>query len=235
MKRLGNTFLNILYPRHCPVCHRILKNQKDNVCPECVDGFSRVGEHYCLKCGKPVKPQMEYCNECISRKRSFDRNKSVYLYNGKLRQSLVRYKYYGCREYGDFYGDAICRYEIRDILNWNPDVIVPVPLTRKKQRMRGFNQSAYLAEHVGKRLGIPVSYSLLMKVHGTKSQKKLNAIQRRRNLKNAFQVKENIKGITVLVIDDVYTTGSTMEAVASCLKKAGAEKVYGITLCTGQT
>ena len=204
MNKYVNVFLNILYPRHCPVCHRILKDQE------------------------------EYCGECSALCRSFDQGKSVFIYNGKLRQSLVRYKYYGCREYGDYYADAVCRYTGKDIRRWQPDVIVPVPLTNRKQRMRGFNQSAYLADRVGEQLQIPVAYGLVKKVRSTKSQKKLNAAQRRQNLADAFRAEENIRGLTVLVIDDVYTTGSTVDAMARCLKEAGAEHVYFITLCTGQ-
>lgn len=234
MNRFIRMLLNLLYPRHCPVCHRILKDQTGNVCPECVDGFAGIGGDYCLKCGKPVKQGIEYCRECAGRERSFDRNKAIFLYNERLRQSLVRYKYHGYREYGDFYADSICRYAAREILSWKPDVIVPVPLDSRKQRMRGFNQAGYLAERIGLYFGIPVSHSLLVKVHKTKSQKKLNAAQRRQNLRDAFRARENIQGLTVLVIDDVYTTGSTMAAAASCLKDAGAERVYGITLCAGQ-
>ena len=199
MNKYVNAFLNILYPRHCPVCHRILKNQKTLICPECETVFCRIGEDYCLKCGKPVKKQEEYC-----------------------------------REYGDYYADAVCKYTGKDIMRWKPDVIVPVPLTGRKQRMRGFNQSAYLADRVGEQLQIPVAYGLVKKIRNTKSQKKLNAAQRKRNLADAFRAEENIRGLTVLVIDDVYTTGSTVDAMAQCLKGAGAEQVYFITLCAGQ-
>ena len=199
MNKYVNMFLNILYPRHCPVCHRILKNQKTLICPECETVFCRIGEDYCLKCGKPVKKQEEYC-----------------------------------REYGDYYADAVCKYTGKDIMRWKPDVIVPVPLTGRKQRMRGFNQSAYLADRVGEQLQIPVAYGLVKKIRNTKSQKKLNAAQRKQNLADAFRAEENIRGLTVLVIDDVYTTGSTVDAMAQCLKGAGAEQVYFITLCAGQ-
>ena len=99
--------------------------------------------------------------------------------------------------------------------------------------MRGFNQSAYLADRVGEQLQIPVAYGLVKKIRNTKSQKKLNAAQRKRNLADAFRAEENIRGLTVLVIDDVYTTGSTVDAMAQCLKGAGAEQVYFITLCAG--
>lgn len=234
MKKSINRILNIIYPRHCPVCHNILKDQKGLVCPGCEDVFVRVGRHYCLKCGKPVKEQEEYCRECQKRNRSFDRNKSVFVYDSRLRQSLVRYKYYGCREYSDYYSYAVCTWAGAEIRVWKPDVIVPVPMTAAKQRQRGYNQAGCLADRIGERMGIPVSHTVLKKIRRTSAQKKLNGAERRRNLRNAFQVQEEIRGLVILVIDDVYTTGSTMEAAASCLKAAGAKKVFGITLCTGQ-
>ena len=156
MKKIFYSILDVLYPGRCPVCHRILKDKRTSVCPECRDTFRPVRGHYCLKCGKPVKPDEEYCRECGKGTRSFDRGRGVFLYDGIMRRSLVRYKYYGCREYGDYYGEEICRYAGGEIRRWAPDVIVPVPLYKRKLRMRGFNQSAYLARKIGETLGIPV-------------------------------------------------------------------------------
>ena len=114
-------------------------------------------------------------------------------------------------------------------------MIVPVPLHRRKLRMRGFNQSGYLARQIEEELHIPVAEEILKKVRDTKSQKKLDAAGRKRNLRSAFRAEEKLTGLTVLVVDDVFTTGSTVDAAASCLKAAGAEKVFFITLCVGQT
>ena len=105
MKKIFYSILDVLYPGRCPVCHRILKDKRTSVCPECRDTFRPVRGHYCLKCGKPVKPDEEYCRECGKGTRSFDRGRGVFLYDGIMRRSLVRYKYYGCREYGDYYGE----------------------------------------------------------------------------------------------------------------------------------
>ena len=121
----------------------------------------------------------------------------------------------------------------KDIRRWQPDVIVPVPLTNRKQRMRGFNQSAYLADRVGEQLQIPVAHGLV-KVPQYKIPEKAECSSEKQNLADAFRAEENIRDWTVLVIDDVYTTGSTVDAMAQCLKEAGAEHVYFITLCTGQ-
>ena len=94
--------------------------------------------------------------------------------------------------------------------------------------------TAYLAERLSVLTGIPWNGHLVKKIRSTRSQKKLNAIQRRQNLKNAYQVTERIPGFSVLVVDDVYTTGSTADAMAMCLLEAGAEKVYFLTICAGR-
>ena len=92
MKKIFYSILDVLYPGRCPVCHRILKDKRASVCPECRDTFRPVRGHYCLKCGKPVKPDEEYCRECGKGTRSFDRGRGVFLYDGIMRRSLVRYK-----------------------------------------------------------------------------------------------------------------------------------------------
>lgn len=223
--------LDILYPPRCPVCNGILKDSGRKICPECERTFRPVSEYYCLKCGKPVDETEEYCEECRHRERKFSRGRGVFLYDTQMKQSLLRYKYYGSREYGKYYAESICRYAGADIMKWKPDVIVPVPLHRRKKRMRGFNQAADLAERTGKLLGIPVTEEIIYKIKETRSQKKLDADERKRNLKNAFQTVTSVKGLRILVIDDVYTTGSTMEAMAECLLESGAEEVFFVTLC----
>ena len=116
-----------------------------------------------MKCGKPVNETEEYCSECRHRERKFIRGRSVFLYNAQMKNSLLRYKYYGSREYGKYYAESMCRYVGRDIKSWRPDVIIPVPLHRRKKRMRGFNQAADLAERIGKILGIPVAEDVIYK------------------------------------------------------------------------
>lgn len=233
LKILINFILDMLYPRKCPVCHQILKEPEKLICPECVRGFTLVGKEYCMKCGKPVDKQQEYCEECGKTSRNFTEGRSVFLYDHTIKNSLLKFKYDGRREYGEFYVKAMCHLAEKDIRRWKPDVIIPVPLHRKKYRFRGFNQAEYLARGIGRKLDIPVSTEILKKVKNTKSQKKLNAVERKSNLKNAFEVCEEIYGLQILIIDDVYTTGSTMDEISEVLKRKGAENVYFLTLCVG--
>ena len=157
MKKIKEKCLDVLYPPRCPACGGILEDKQRSICPQCESIFHPVSEYYCMKCGKPVNETEEYCSECRHRERKFIRGRSVFLYNAQMKNSLLRYKYYGSREYGKYYAESMCRYVGRDIKSWRPDVIIPVPLHRRKKRMRGFNQAADLAERIGKILGIPVA------------------------------------------------------------------------------
>lgn len=234
MKRFLEKMSDIFYPRRCPVCQKILKDQKRMICPQCGTMLHPIGHPRCFKCGKPVE-KGEFCRDCQKRKHMFEQGRGIFVYDSSMRRSVTRYKYYGCREYGDFYAKAMYRYAKMELREWKPDLIVPVPVHRSKERMRGFNQAAYLAERISRYTGIPADMGLVQKNIKTKSQKKLNALQRRKNLEKAFCVTGDVRGKDILVIDDVYTTGSTIDAMASCLKKKGAENVYFLTVCIGRT
>ena len=234
MKKVTESFLNMLYPRRCPLCHKILRDQDSLVCETCRSTVHPIEETRCFKCGKPVAQEEEYCADCRKIRHFFDRGRGIFVYDERMRQSLVRYKYYGCREYGDFYSRAMCLYGRKELALWRPELIVPVPVHRSKERRRGFNQSALLAEKISGYTGIPADLTLVRKVRKTKSQKKLTAGERQENLRRAFEVQRPVKEGRILVVDDVYTTGSTMDAMARCLKEKGAEKVYFLTVCIGE-
>lgn len=234
MKKTAEILLDMLYPKKCPLCHQILKEKNSLVCPDCFQKAMPMKEPLCMKCGRLVRMEEEYCQDCRSGVHHFTEGRSIFPYGEIWRQSLVRFKYYGCREYGDFYAKAISIYGRKYLERWKPQLIVPVPLHSRKKRMRGFNQAAYLAERVSRFTGIPWSDNLVIKIRNTKSQKKLNASQRKKNLRNAYLVTRKITGFSVLVVDDVYTTGSTMDAMAMCLQEAGAKDVYFLTVCAGR-
>ncbi len=126
--------------------------------------------------------------------------------------------------------------QYEDLLrSWNPDALVPIPLHKTRKRKRGFNQAQLLAEKLGKRLEIPVEKGILERTKKTGPQKELNDVQRRANLKNAFQVRQNdVRLKRIVLVDDIYTTGSTIDAAAAVLLEHGAEKVYFLTICIGR-
>lgn len=233
LRSASRSFLNLLYPRRCPLCHQILENQRSLICPKCRGRLAPITGPVCMKCGRPVAMEREYCRDCEGRERYFDQGKGIFLYDDMMRASLGKYKLHGCREYGRFYGEAMYRYGKKELCRWKPELIVPVPLYPRKKRMRGFNQAEDLAEALGRHTGILAAGELVVKVRDTGEQKRLGRAQRRSNLKGAFFAKSSLSGERVLLVDDVYTTGSTLEALALCLKENGAGPVFFLTLCIG--
>lgn len=233
MFKLIDQLLNILYPKCCPLCHKILADASVLICPECSKKLSPVTGSRCFCCGIPVRDETEYCKRCGEKKRWFDQGKGIFFYDEQMKRSILRYKYEGRRQYGEFYAKAMYIFAKKDVEKWKPDVLVPIPLYPRKQRMRGFNQAEDLAEKLAVYLNLPVDPEMLKKIKDTKSQKKINKREREKNLKGAFQALKTAKGKKILIVDDVYTTGSTMDAAAKCLKEAGALNVYFLTVCTG--
>ena len=116
-----------------------------------------------------------------------------------------------------------------------PQVIIPVPVHRKKKNRRGYNQAEVLAAAVSRGFSIPIRTDLVLRRKFTKAQKELNRKERKRNLKQAFYVKDEVKNYrTVLIVDDIYTTGSTVNAIAEKLKSRGVQRVYFLVLCIGK-
>ena len=157
---------------------------------------------------------------------------ALFNYNDAARNSMVQIKYHNKREYLDFYGAAVAvRFE-REIRRMRVDAIVPVPVHPSRRRKRGFNQAEVLAKIVGERLGIPVKAELLRRTKKTLPQKELSVGERLKNLSGAFRAGEipgNIR--RVLLVDDIYTTGSTIEACTRVLKAAGVETIYFVVIC----
>ena len=234
MKRFLNMVADIFYPRCCPVCQKILADQRRMICPECEKELRPIGHPRCYKCGKPIETG-EYCRDCQKHRHVYEQGRGIFVYDGIMRRSVTRYKYYGCREYGDFYARAMYRYAQKELREWKPDLIVPVPVHRSKERQRGFNQAALLAEKIAEGLSLPVNTRGLRRIHSTAPQKKLGKYERGENLKHAFVADARyLQGVRrAFLIDDIYTTGSTVNYCAGALKQAGIEKVWFLTLCIG--
>lgn len=228
--------ISFLYPKRCPICGQIPKGKGRQICPECEKHLIPIKGARCFQCSKPLDSmEKEYCRDCISSSHTYKRGIAVYPYNEYLKKSIFQIKYHNKREYLAFYGERIAREAGSQIMKWAPDVIIPIPLYKKKQRVRGFNQAGLLADHLGRILGIPVEDGLLERVRNTVPQKELNRKERQNNLKKAFKIVQNdVKLRKVLLVDDIYTTGSTIDAAASALLDAGAREVYFVTLCIGR-
>ena len=234
--KILKTILDLIYPVRCPVCGDIVSVRCSDICPECERRLKYVEEPFCLKCGKPVENEdTEYCGDCLRKKHVFNEGRAALVYDEITSKSIYAFKYNARREYALFYARIISERLERKIRLWNPDAIIPVPIHKSKLKSRGYNQAALIANELSKRLGIPCNEGILIRRAPTKVQKNLSASQREINLKKAFIVKRNsVELKSVLVVDDIYTTGSTMDAIASCLKGAGIGEVFFVTLCIGR-
>ena len=206
------------------------------ICPECEKRLRRVREPACKKCGKPLEAaETEYCADCGKKSHVYTRGMAALEYDGLMKASIGRFKYHNRREYADFYARELFRLCSDAVRVWEPDALIPIPLHRSRLRKRGFNQADLIARKLGELLDIPVRSGYLVRTKKTRPQKELNDTQRRANLKNAFQVGENdVKLKKALLIDDIYTTGSTLDAAAAVLLEHGVEKVYFLTVCIGR-
>ncbi len=182
------TILNVLFPRHCPVCGEIVKPLGGLICPACFHKLSFVKQPVCKKCGKEIQDAAEeFCGDCTKRRHAFESGLALMNYDETARRSMAWIKYKNKREYLDFYGAALAaRYE-KQIRRIHADVLVPVPVHPSRKRARGFNQAEVLAICLGKRLGIPVGSGMLIRDKKTKPQKELSAADRLKNLSGAFR------------------------------------------------
>ena len=239
LKSVINAVKDVLYPGACPLCGKpapVVEGSRLLACPECLDELETVGNVYCLKCGQEIKGyDKQYCYDCARVKHVYDQGAAALAYTENIKQSIYRYKYKGKREYAEWYGQILAKECGSRIRMWGPDVIVPVPLHPKKLKSRGYNQAALMAKALGRELGINVDCDYLARVHNTAPMKKLTTEERIKNLKNAFIINKNdVKYNKILLVDDIYTTGATVDACAAVLKAGGVRDVYCISLCVGK-
>ena len=233
------------YPRRCPVCDEILEPELADrrIHKSCACKLYPITGATCMQCGRPMENETrEYCYDCQRLWQNNGRNatalrqgKSLYLYQGPIKETMYRFKYSNKREYADFFAEqAVAKYE-KWIRSKNIQVIVPVPMYLPKQRKRGYNQAECFAKALGRRLMLPVDTTLVKRIKDTTPQKELNDLERKNNLKNAFQRTENIVQYSqILVVDDIYTTGSTAMAVAEELIKTNPCQIYFLSICIGK-
>ncbi len=227
--------MDIFFPRRCPVCDGVLSFGGERIHKDCVKRLKKVGVLHCATCGRPVRDSEEFCHACRTQRHDFDGVISVYIYNDAMRSSIYRFKYAGRQEYAAYYGRELAAALLPKRAYTSVDLIIPVPLFEGKLKARGYNQAELLAAEMSKLLHIPMSAGLVKRVRATRAQKELTAAERRKNLKKAFKMgKDDVKLDSVLVVDDIFTTGSTLDEVAGVLKSAGVRRVYGVTLATGK-
>lgn len=235
VETIANEAVSLFFPRRCPVCEDILLPGQ-LICSVCDAKVKRISEPVCKKCGKPLENERsEYCSDCGRKKHFYTQGKAVLVYEGDIRRSMYRFKYANKREYAAFYAKEAEKSYGRWLEKKGVQAIVPIPMYVWKKRQRGYNQAEVFAKTLGKHTGIYVDCRLIKRIRNTVPQKELNDVERRQNLKNAFQlIPDIVEYKQVVLVDDIYTTGSTMDAVAEVLLAAGVQQIYYICISIGK-
>lgn len=228
--------INLFYPLTCPICNKVL-TRGEKICKQCEEEINVIREPKCQKCGKALSGSEKiYCRDCQEKQHIFDKGVAVFEHKGQIRESIYRFKYNNARVYAEYYADVAVQIYGKLFKSWEIDAIVPVPIYKERELKRGYNQAYVFAKEVSERLKIPLENKLLIRIKNTLPQKELAENMRYLNLKDAFAVnKEQMKGVkNILLVDDIYTTGSTVDACSSILKKAGIKKVYVLCVSAGK-
>lgn len=233
-------FLRAVYPRRCPCCRGVIAADM-LICPDCRDAFKTIDPPFCLKCGRHVREDAEYCEECLEKDHGYSMGVSVFVYDSRMKRSMSDFKFNGWRENADYYVAETIRLRHREIREFEPDILVPVPVHKSKRAFRGYNQAELLADGIGKALGIRVVNDLLIRNKKTRAQKTLGQENRSANLMQAFvcdtgKYSQELIARSfrkVMIVDDIYTTGSTMEACTRVLRAAGVGRVGILSIAAG--
>ncbi len=228
--------LHFFFPKECVHCGRLLDyRNREYLCPACEKLITQVCQPLCDRCGRPLSGEIEYsfdCPACRENPPRFRRARSAFLLIGPGKSLVLKYKY-SSNPY--LSAPAINRiFKTGGEEYWwsDYDLIIPVPLHPRKARERGFNQSGVLAHGLSRRTGIKLSRKGLVRTRYTGTQTRLSRKDRRKNVKGAFRVSEgaDLNGKSVLLVDDVYTTGATVNECANVLMEAGVVRVDVLTL-----
>lgn len=232
IKYLFSRILDILYPPHikCIFCGNEIANQNEyDSCDDCLKTLPRITHNYCSRCGaQQAEDFVGVCLACKKTNYSFEYARSVFKYSDYVQKAILKLKFGS----GKYLLSPLSKFmtDYLSTLDWEYDYITFVPMHPKGLKKRKYNQSEELAKLISKKLNKPI-VDAFEKIRTTKNQAQLSASKRKTNLKDAFRLKiRNVKGKSFLIIDDVFTTGSTSNELSKLLKSHKASKVYVFTL-----
>lgn len=220
-----NSLLDLLFPPRCVACRRL----GAWLCPACRSRIDILRPPVCSRCGQRIAARYSLCAACWRQPLAIDGLRAAAYFSGPLRSAIHHFKYSGRRALAAPLGELL--YDGYAVYQPPADVIVPVPLYGARERQRGFNQSLLLAQELGQRSGLPLAMGELARLRDTAQQMKLGRAERRQNVQAAFACTGNgLAGRRVLLVDDVCTTGATLEACAAALRQTGAASVWALAL-----
>ncbi len=228
--------VDLVYPRNCQICEQVLaENERGVICGACLGTAKRIEPPCCRQCALPFdgEPKETFsCGYCQDLKFSFSRAVTACRAEGVVREAIHRFKYNRQMYFGGHLEDWLIGAARRWIEWCEVDAIVPVPLHSRKQREREFNQAEVLARSLSRAVNLPVLCNVVCRVKDTPTQTRLTARERRQNLRGAFAVRrpEAVAGRRLVLVDDVFTTGVTLDSCAKVLRVEGAQNIIALTV-----
>lgn len=224
---LNNFFwkcIDWIYPPVCCTCGEIGKL----ICDGCYSQIAFIQNPSCIFCAEPLNSG-SICKRCKQQLPHFSILRSLGYYSGSLRDAIVSLKYHRNIGLGAFFAPHLCEIIVNE--KWNIDLISAIPLSSNRKKERGYNQAEILAKPIARTMNLPYSEKSVHRIKHTSSQVGLSVKERQLNMKEAFEANPQVvKNKSILLIDDVATTGATMDACAKALLDAGCRQVFGLTL-----
>ena len=231
MNSIIKIFLDWLYPAKCPVCGLILEDD-NKICPECFEKLKLVGDDTCESCGAALGLS-GICFNCEN-DFSFESNRAIFEYNETMREIIHNIKYNKKAHKMVAMADIMeehAGYKLYDLADF--DMIIPVPLHNKRYRKRGFNQADILGRKLSDITGVKLEADICIRKVDSAPQSLIQPGSRRKNVEGIFDLKANIdlKEKKIILVGDIFTSGSTLNSLSNMLKEVGAETVVCVTLC----
>lgn len=225
-------FACLVYPPFCLTCEEKLTAGERIVCDRCWSSFEFIDRPLCEICGAPLKRGKHTCHRCSDGSFSFGAARASYLYTERVRRVVHAFKFQRKTSLAQRLGRGLAFTVINDARFRQADCLIPVPLHISRLRERGYNQSDFLAEGIAVELGVPCRRGILMRKKKTKAMTALTPERRQRNVEHAFEVVAgaDMKGKHIVLVDDVFTTGATVEACTRVLLQAGIAEVNVLTV-----
>jgi ComF family protein len=235
---LSSTLLDLVYPRSCAGCGGKIKEEAGHICWDCFAEMRVIDEPFCTICGDPIHGKVEHkyaCGWCLDHRPHFDLARSVVMYRGVAQAAIQALKYANMTCLTTDLVSLLSAGVRSNYLTERLDAVTFVPLYGRRERERTYNQAKLLAKGVADEFGLPLLPKSLRRIKPTPTQTNLSATERRKNVNGAFAAEDGkwLKGRNLLLVDDVMTTGATVDEVSRVLKKAGAAKVFVITVARG--
>ena len=235
----GDAVVSVFFPAGCRICDSLLTgSSRVPICRECLDSFAAPWERSCEVCGQaiasmaPTELEGLVCRVCQQKTYAFERARSFGIYGGPLVRAILLLKWERMEPLGAWFAERLAEIALRESGKLAADIVVPVPLHRDRERERGYNQAGLISKPLARKLGLPHKAVLLMRTRPRPNKQVLSLEERWESVRGAFATRpgSQVDKKRVLLVDDVMTTGATLDACARALLESGAESVLGLTV-----